>query len=54
MKLQFNSHQDFQIQAIESVADIFEGQPLNTGDYELSLFQEDRSLATPRNGERTH
>ncbi|HUI31943.1 MAG TPA: DEAD/DEAH box helicase family protein [Candidatus Acidoferrales bacterium] len=50
MKLQFDSHQDFQIQAIQSVVDIFEGQPLNTGDYEFSLQQGDTSLAFTENG----
>lgn len=32
MKLQFDSHQDFQMEAIRSVVDLFKGQPLNTGD----------------------
>ncbi len=50
MKLQFDSHQDFQIQAIQSVVDIFEGQPLNTGDYEFSLRQGGTSLAFTENG----
>ncbi len=50
MKLQFDSHQDFQIQAIQSVVDIFEGQPLNTGDCEFSLQQGDSSLAFTENG----
>ncbi len=50
MKLQFDSHQDFQIQAIQSVVDIFEGQPLSTGDYEFSLQQGDSSLAFTENG----
>ncbi len=50
MKLQFDSHQDFQIQAIQSVVGIFEGQPLNTGDYEFSLQQADTSLAFTENG----
>ena len=50
MKLQFDSHQDFQLQAIQSVVDVFEGQPLNTGDYEFSLQQGDISLAFTENG----
>ena len=50
MKLQFDSHQDFQLQAIQSVVDIFEGQPLSTGDYECSLQQSDSSLAFTENG----
>lgn len=51
--LYFDSHQDFQIQAIQSVVDIFEGQPLNTGDYEFSLQGTDLTLPFRRNGERT-
>ncbi len=50
MKLHFDSHQDFQIQAIQSVIDIFEGRPLNMGDYEFSLQQGDSSLAFTENG----
>ena len=37
MKLHFDSKQEFQIEAIKSITDIFEGQPLNSGDFEFSL-----------------
>lgn len=37
MKLHFDSNQDYQIQAIKSITDIFEGQPLSSGDFEFSL-----------------
>jgi len=50
MKLQFESNQEYQLQAIQSVVDIFEGQPLNTGDYEFSLQQANTSLNFTENG----
>ena len=37
MKLHFDSKQEFQLEAIKAVTDIFEGQPLNGGDFEFSL-----------------
>ena len=45
MKLRFDPNQDFQLQAIRSTVDVFEGQPLNQGDYEFSfegMSNEDR------------
>jgi len=36
MKLQFDSSQDYQLKAIQSVVNIFEGQPLAKGNFELS------------------
>ncbi len=39
MKLNFESHQQYQIDAIESVVGIFEGQPLESGDFEVELMQ---------------
>lgn len=39
MKLYFDSNQEYQIEAIKAVADIFEGQPLSGGDFEFSLTQ---------------
>jgi type III restriction enzyme len=39
MKLYFDSNQLFQLEAIKSVTDIFEGQPLNGGDFEFSLVR---------------
>lgn len=39
MKLQFDSSQDYQLDAVRSVVDLFEGQPLNKGDFEVSFTQ---------------
>ena len=35
MKIQFDGHQEYQQNAIQSVVDIFEGQPLALGEYEI-------------------
>jgi len=35
MKLQFSATQDYQLKAVKSVIDIFEGQPLAKGDIDL-------------------
>jgi len=37
MKLHFDSKQEFQLEAVKSVIDIFEGQPLSNGDFEFTL-----------------
>ncbi len=37
MKLHFDANQDYQLQAIQSVIGLFDGQPLNKGDFEFSL-----------------
>lgn len=37
MKLHFDSNQEYQIEAIRAVTDLFEGQPLSGGDFEFSL-----------------
>jgi len=37
MKLHFDSNQEYQIEAIRAVTDMFEGQPLSGGDFEFSL-----------------
>ncbi|MBK9958900.1 MAG: DEAD/DEAH box helicase family protein [Chitinophagaceae bacterium] len=39
MKLHFDSNQEYQLDAVKSITDIFEGQPLNGGDFEFSIFQ---------------
>lgn len=36
MKLHFDSNQDCQLQAIQSIADVIEGQSLNTCEFEFS------------------
>jgi len=37
MKLHFDPNQQFQLDAINSVVEVFEGQPLNQGDYGFSI-----------------
>lgn len=37
MKLKFDSTQDYQIQAVNSFIDLFDGQPLNMGDYTIEI-----------------
>src|SRR4030042_4865648 len=39
MKLHFDSNQEYQIDAIRAVTDIFEGQPLSGGDFEFSMTE---------------
>ncbi len=39
MKLHFDGNQEYQIEAIRAVADLFEGQPLSGGDFEFSLTE---------------
>ena len=40
MKLHFDPNQQFQHDAINSIVGIFEGQPLNQGDFSFSLTSE--------------
>ncbi len=40
MKLHFDPNQQFQHDAINSIVDIFEGQPLNQGDFSFSITTE--------------
>ena len=44
MKLHFDSNQDYQLDAIRAIVDVFDGQPLNTGDFEFSLGGTQTSL----------
>lgn len=39
MKLQFDKNQQYQLDAIQAVVDLFEGQDLNTSDFEFSLSE---------------
>ena len=41
MKLHFDPNQEFQLEAIQSVASIFEGQPLSKSDFEISFQTQD-------------
>lgn len=50
MKLQFSATQDYQLEAVKSVIDIFEGQPLAKGDFEISLAMEGASIAYTEKG----
>ncbi len=37
MKLQFDSSQQYQLDAINSAVNLFKGQPLNKGDFEVKF-----------------
>ncbi|MDR1452344.1 MAG: DEAD/DEAH box helicase family protein, partial [Candidatus Margulisbacteria bacterium] len=37
MKLHFDSTQQYQLDAIQAIVDLFEGQPLNKGDFEITF-----------------
>ena len=37
MKLQFDPKQEFQIDAVNAAVDLFDGQPLNKGDFQISF-----------------
>lgn len=50
MQLKFSSTQTYQLDAIQAVVDLFEGQPLNKGDFEVSFAVEGRSLALTNKG----
>lgn len=39
MKLHFDSKQEFQLEAVKAITDIFESQPLSSGDFEFSINQ---------------
>ncbi len=44
MKLKFDSSQQFQLDAIASVVDLFNGQPLNKGDFTIELQVERNAI----------
>ena len=50
MKIQFDSSQDYQLAAVQSVVNLFAGQPLNKGDFEVSLSMEGASIAFTERG----
>lgn len=50
MKLHFDPNQNYQLDAIRSVVDLFDGQPLDTGDFAFSLNKYDSSVLISANG----
>lgn len=50
MKLQFDSSQGYQIEAVQAVIDVFEGQPLTKGEFEISLAANTAGLAFTETG----
>ena len=50
MKIQFDSSQDYQLAAVQSVVNIFKGQPLSKGNFEVSLSMEGASIAFTERG----
>jgi len=37
MKIKFDGNQEFQLDAIRAVVDVFDGQPLARGEFEIRL-----------------
>ncbi len=50
MKLQFDPNQSYQLEAIRSVVDLFDGQPLDTGEYAFSLDEGISGVLMSENG----
>jgi type III restriction enzyme len=44
MKLQFDATQEYQLEAIKAVTDLFKGQPLNKGDFEMEISSPEDQL----------
>jgi type III restriction enzyme len=44
MKLQFDAQQEYQIAAVDAVVDLFDGQPLNKGDFEIAFDTKGQGL----------
>jgi type III restriction enzyme len=40
MKLKFDANQQYQLDAVNAVVSVFDGQPLNQGDFEVTVSQE--------------
>lgn len=43
MKLKFDSNQQYQLDAVDSLVELFDGQPLNKGDFSLELITDSNS-----------
>jgi type III restriction enzyme len=41
MKLKFDANQQYQLDAVNAVVSVFDGQPLNQGDFEVTVSQEE-------------
>ncbi len=54
MKLQFSATEPYQLEAIDAVVNIFEGQPLAQGSFEVSFEVENGSLALHDKGVANH
>ena len=50
MKLQFDSSQAYQLDAVQAIIDIFEGQPIAKGSFEVSFSLSEAGLALTQNG----
>ena len=37
MKLKFEANQEYQLEAMQAIVDVFEGQPLKSGDFEVEI-----------------
>lgn len=44
MKLQFDATQEYQLAAIKAITDLFKGQPLNKGDFEMEIASPENQL----------
>ena len=44
MKLQFDSKQEYQIAAVDAAVELFDGQPLNKGDFEIAFDTKGQGL----------
>src|SRR5258706_13970936 len=44
MKLQFDAKQEFQIAAVNAVVDLFDGQPLDKGDFQIAFETKGKGL----------
>lgn len=50
MKLHFDPNQSYQLEAIQSVVELFDGQPLNSGEYAFSLDEGTSGVLISENG----